>query len=263
MTVNGAPLELHGLSAGYGDGWALDGVELVIPAGRLVGVIGPNGSGKSTLLRAILGLVPMRSGTVTLGDVPVERQRRRIAYVPQRELVDWSFPISAAQVVLMGRYPRIGLVAGAGANDRRAVATALERVGMATLGDRQIGALSGGQQQRVFLARALVQEASVLLLDEPMTGVDRATEEAITSLMRELRDEGATVLHATHDLEGAADVSDLLCFVNGRVVAFGPPAETFTPETLHATFGGELMIMNAGDHAHVHGGGHHAHVHER
>ena len=263
MTLNAAPLELHGLSAGYGDGWALDGVDLVIPPGRLVGVIGPNGSGKSTLLRAILGLVPLRRGTVTLGGAPVERQRRRIAYVPQRELVDWSFPISAAQVVLMGRYPRIGLVAGATANDRRAVGTALERVGMAALGDRQIGALSGGQQQRVFLARALVQEASVLLLDEPMTGVDRATEEAITALMRELRDEGATVLHATHDLEGSADVSDLLCFVNGRVVAFGPPAETFTPETLHATFGGELMIMNAGDHAHVHGGGHHAHVHER
>jgi ABC-type Mn2+/Zn2+ transport system ATPase subunit len=263
MTANAVLLELDGLSAGYGEGWALEGVDLAIPSGRLVGVIGPNGSGKSTLLRAILGLVPVRRGTVTLDGAPVERQRQRIAYVPQRELVDWSFPISAAQVVLMGRYPRIGLVAGSTADDRRAVATALERVGMGSLGDRQIGALSGGQQQRVFLARALVQEASVLLLDEPMTGVDRATEEAITLLMRELRDEGATILHATHDLEGAADVSDLLCFVNGRVVAFGPPAETFTPETLHATFGGELMIMNAGDHAHVHGGGHHAHVHER
>lgn len=263
MTVNGAALELHGLAAAYGDGWALSGVELAIPSGRLVGVIGPNGSGKSTLLRAILGLVPIRRGTVTLGGVPVEQRRQRIAYVPQRELVDWSFPISAAQVVLMGRYPRIGPVAGAGADDHRAVATALARVGMAELGDRQIGALSGGQQQRVFLARALVQEASVLLLDEPMTGVDRATEEAITGIMRELRDEGATILHATHDLEGAADVSDLLCFVNGRIVAFGPPAETFTPETLHATFGGELMIMNAGDHAHVHGGGHHAHAHDR
>ncbi len=263
MTLNGAALELHGLAAGYGDGWALEGVDLVVPSGRLVGVIGPNGSGKSTLLRAILGLVPMRRGTVTLGGLPVEQQRRRVAYVPQRELVDWSFPISAEQVVLMGRYPRIGLVAGATAGDHHAVASALERVGMAPLAGRQIGALSGGQQQRVFLARALVQEASVLLLDEPMTGVDRATEEAITALMRDLRDEGATILHATHDLEGAADVSDLLCFVNGRVVAFGPPADTFAPETLHATFGGELMIMNAGDHAHVHGGGHHAHAHER
>ena len=263
MTVNGATLELHGLAAGYGDGLALQDVDLVIPAGSLVGVIGPNGSGKSTLLRAILGLVPLRRGRVTLGGVPVEQRRRRIAYVPQRELVDWSFPISAAQVVLMGRYPRIGLVAGATAADRLAVADALDRVGMSALADRQIGALSGGQQQRVFLARALVQEASVLLLDEPMTGVDRATEEAISGLMRQLRDDGATVVHATHDLEGAADVSDLLCFVNGRVIAFGPPAETLNPETLHATFGGELMIMSAGDHAHIHGGGHHAHARER
>jgi len=263
MTPNGATLELRGLAAGYGDGWAVRDVELAIPSGRLVGVIGPNGSGKSTLLRAILGLVPVRTGSATLGGTPIDAQRRRIAYVPQRELVDWSFPISAAQVVLMGRYPRIGPVAGAAAIDREAVAAALERIGMTAFADRQIGALSGGQQQRVFLARALVQEASVLLLDEPMTGVDRGTEEAITALMRELRDEGATILHATHDLEGAADVSDLLCFVNGRVVAYGPPAETFTPQTLHATFGGELLIMDAGDHAHVHGGGHHAHSHDR
>jgi ABC-type Mn2+/Zn2+ transport system ATPase subunit len=157
----------------------------------------------------------------------------------------------------MGRYPGIGPIAGPGASDRAAVAAALDRVGMGDLSDRQIGALSGGQQQRVFLARALVQEASILLLDEPMTGVDRGTEETITGLMSELRDGGTTVLFATHDLETAADVSDLLCFVNGRVVAFGPPSETFTPSTLHATFGGELMIMDAGDHAHVHGGGHH------
>jgi len=262
MTANGAALEVRGLSAGYGDGWALEGVDLRIPAGRLVGVIGPNGSGKSTLLRAILGLVPVRQGTVTLDGAPLTEQRRRLAYVPQREQVDWSFPISAEQVVMMGRYPRIGPVRGADGGDHSAVERAIERMGMGTVADRQIGALSGGQQQRVFLARALVQEASVLLLDEPMTGVDRGTEEAITALMRDLRDEGATILYATHDLEGAADVSDLLCFVNGRVVAFGPPADTFTPQTLHATFGGELMIMDAGDHAHVHGGGHHAHPHE-
>ena len=257
MTTSGGALTIQGLSAGYGDGWALEDVSLEIPAGRLVSVIGPNGSGKSTLLRAVLGLVPQRHGSVSLAGVPIEKRRSEVAYVPQRELVDWSFPISAAQVVMMGRYPRIGPVRGGTARDRDAVAGALERVGMADLGTRQIGALSGGQQQRVFVARALVQEASVLLLDEPMTGVDRGTEEAITALMRELRDAGTTILHATHDLEGAADVSDLLCFVNGRVVAFGPPDETFTPQTLHATFGGELMILDSGDHAHVHGGGHH------
>lgn len=253
----GAGLELAGVDAGYGETWALEGVDLRVPPGRLVGVIGPNGSGKSTLLRVILGLVPRWRGRITLDGGPLTAQRARIAYVPQRELVDWSFPISARQVVLMGRYPRIGWVAAGGAGDRRSVTMALERVGLAGLGDRQIGALSGGQQQRVFLARALVQEASLLLLDEPMTGVDRGSEETIRGLLGELRDTGVTILHATHDLETAADLSDLLCFVNGRVVAFGPPSETFTPQTLHATFGGELMIMEAGGHSHVHAGGHH------
>ena len=258
MTTGGT-LELHDLAAGYDERWAIEGVDLQVPAGRLVGVIGPNGSGKSTLLRAVLDLVPRRTGNVTLDGERIDR--RRIAYVPQRVRVDWSFPISAGLVVMLGRCPRIGLVAGETAVDRAAVRDGLARVDMAELADRQIGALSGGQQQRVFLARALVQEADVLLLDEPMTGVDRGTEQAITSLMRELRDAGRTVIYATHDLEAAADVSDLLCFVNGRVVAYGPPDETFTPATLHATFGGELRIVDAGDHAHVHGGGHHD-VHE-
>jgi manganese/zinc/iron transport system ATP- binding protein len=248
-------LRLRDLSAGYDGRWALIGVDLDVPAGRLVGVIGPNGSGKSTLLRAILGLVPRRRGSVEMGGGALDR--RRVAYVPQRELVDWSFPISAAQVVMMGRYPSIGPVGRASAEDRRAVTQALERVGMSAHGGDQIGSLSGGQQQRVFLARALVQRADLLLLDEPMTGVDRGTEETITVLMREMRDRGTTILYATHDLETAADVSDLLCFVNGGVVAFGSPEETFTPQTLHATFGGELVIVDAGDHAHVHGGGHH------
>ena len=265
FTAAGAPfLSIRDLDAGYDDRWAVAGVSLDVPASRIVGVIGPNGSGKSTLLRAILGLVPHRRGGVTLGGVGLDR--RRVAYVPQRELVDWSFPISAAQVVMMGRYRRIPPVVPAAPDDHEAVQRALDRVGMTGLADRQIGALSGGQQQRVFLARALVQDADLLLLDEPMTGVDRGTEEAITALMRELRDGGATIMYATHDLETAADVSDLLCFVNGRVVAFGPPDETFEPHTLHATFGGELMILDAGDHAHVHGGGHHggghSHPHE-
>ena len=250
-------LQLRHLSAGYDARWALADVTLDVPAGVLVAVIGPNGSGKSTLLRAILGLVPHRRGTVTIDGRPLDQQRRRVAYVPQRDLVDWSFPINAEQVVLMGRYPSIGPIAGPGAVDRAAVHEALERVAMADLAHRQIGALSGGQQQRVFLARALVQEADILLLDEPMTGVDIATEETVGALMRELRDAGRTVIYATHDLETAADMSDLLGFVNGRIVAFGPPSETFTPPTLHATFGGELMIVDAGDHAHVHAGGHH------
>lgn len=252
-----AGLVLRGVGAGYGGDLVLRDVDLVIPPGTLVGVIGPNGSGKSTLLKAILGLAPVATGTVLLDGRPVAEQRDRLAYVPQREAVDWSFPVSAEQVVMMGRYPRVGWLRIPGATDRAAVRDALERVALADLGSAQIGALSGGQQQRVFLARALVQEASVLLLDEPMTGVDQTTEQLIVNLLRELRDGGTTILHATHDLESAADVSDRLCFVNRRVVAFGPPAETFTPPILHATFGGELLIVREGGHSHVHGGGHH------
>jgi ABC-type Mn2+/Zn2+ transport system ATPase subunit len=250
-------LVLRDVGAGYGDGLVLQEVDLVIPPGTLVGVIGPNGSGKSTLLKAILGLAPVSTGTVLLDGRPVSEQRDRLAYVPQREAVDWSFPVNAEQVVMMGRYPRIGWLRPPAAQDRGAVRDALERVALADLGGAQLGSLSGGQQQRVFLARALVQEASVLLLDEPMTGVDQTTEQLIVSLLGELRDAGTTILHATHDLESAAEISDQLCFVNRRVVAFGPPAETFTPSILHATFGGELLIVHDGDHSHVHGGGHH------
>jgi ABC-type Mn2+/Zn2+ transport system ATPase subunit len=250
-------LLIRDLTAGYGGEPTLRDVNLDIPPGSITAVVGPNGSGKSTLLKAILGLTPEVSGDVRVGGTEVDRHRRRIAYVPQREVVDWGFPITAADVVMMGRYPRLGVVRRPGAEDRARVADALGRVGMEELADRQIGALSGGQQQRVFLARALVQEASVLLLDEPMTGVDRATEQAIDVLLHELRDAGATVVITTHDLESASEQCDLLAFVNHRLVAFGTPAETFTAPVLHATFGGELLIVQAGDHRHVHAGGHH------
>ena len=257
MEAAGTGLVLRDVNAGYGDQLVLRNVDLTIRPGSMVGVIGPNGSGKSTLLKAVLGLTPVASGTVALDGRPVREQRHRVAYVPQREAVDWSFPISAAQVVLMGRYPSLGWVRPPRRDDRSAVEAALGRVGMIDLADRQIGALSGGQQQRVFLARALVQEASVLLLDEPLTGVDRTTEQLIVALLRQLREAGATIVQATHDLESASETSDALCFVNGGVIAYGAPAETFTPPILHATFGGELLIVAADDHSHVHGGGHH------
>lgn len=250
-------LQLRGLAAGYGDGLVLAGVDLDLPRNSLTAVIGPNGSGKSTLLRAILSLTPVVAGSVMVRGTAVGGERQGIAYVPQRETVDWSFPINARDVVMMGRYPRLGVLRRPGPQDRQRVADALERMGIADLAERQIGALSGGQQQRVFLARALVQDASVLLLDEPMTGVDQATQGAIDELLHELRDGGATIVLTTHDLEWAADRSDLLAFVNRRIVAFGPPSETFTPPILHATFGGELLILESGDHSHVHAGGHH------
>ena len=250
-------LRLRGLGAGYGSGLVLRDVDLDLPPGTITGVIGPNGSGKSTLLRAILGLAPHVVGSAAIDGRSVSSARGEVAYVPQREAVDWSFPITAADVVMMGRFRRLGVLRRPGREDRRLVSDALRRVGMLDLEDRQIGALSGGQQQRVFLARALVQGASILLLDEPMTGVDQATEQAIDALLRELREAGATIVLTTHDLESASVYCDLLAFVNHRIVAFGPPAETFTPPILHATFGGELLILDAGDHSHVHAGGHH------
>ncbi len=250
-------IEVSDLTVAYREHPVLWDLDLTVPSGILMAVVGPNGAGKTTLIKAILGLVEPAAGQVLVQGKPYRRQRHLLAYVPQRGSVDWDFPTSVLDVVMMGRYGALGWIKRPGSRERELAMQALEKVGMTDLAGRQISQLSGGQQQRVFLARALVQEASVLLLDEPMTGVDRGTEEAITALMRELRDGGATILHATHDLEGAADVSDLLCFVNGRVVAHGPPDETFTPQTLHATFGGEVMIVDSGDHAHVHGGGHH------
>jgi manganese/zinc/iron transport system ATP- binding protein len=253
-------LRLSGVSAGYGDGFAVQDASVALPRGSVTAVIGPNGSGKSTLLKAVLGLTPEVEGDVSLDGRPLDDQRARIAYVPQREAVDWTFPVSAQQVVLMGRSRLIGWLRRPGRADRAAVEEALARVSMGEFADRQIGALSGGQQQRVFLARALVQEASVYLLDEPMTGVDRVTEELVVALFAELRAAGATIVYATHDLEAAAEGADYLCFVNRRIVAFGPPAETFTAPVLHQTFGGELLILAHDDHRHVHGGGHHEHT---
>ena len=257
MSTNGAALSLQHVSAGYGGPDAVTDVSLQLPPGSVTAVIGPNGSGKSTLLKAILGLTPSVRGEVELGGRPIDGQRARIGYVPQRELVDWSFPVSAGQVVMMGRYRRIGWLRPPGAPDHAAVMKALATVGMGDFSDRQIGALSGGQQQRVFLARALVQDAAVLLLDEPMTGVDRTTEELIADLFHEFRSAGGTVVYATHDLESAAESADYLCFINRRLVRFGPPAETFTPPVLHETFGGELLIVSGDGDSHVHAGGHH------
>jgi len=252
-------LRLSHVSAGYGDGYAVQDASVALPRSSVTAIIGPNGSGKSTLLKSILRLTPEVAGEVSMDGRPLDDQRARVAYVPQRESVDWTFPVSAQQVVLMGRSRVIGWLRRPRATDRAEVDRALDRVSMREHADRQIGALSGGQQQRVFLARALVQEASVYLLDEPMTGVDRVTEELIVELFAELKAAGATVLYATHDLESASDSADYLCFVNRRIVAFGPPAETFTPPVLHETFGGELLILAEDGHRHVHGGGHHEH----
>ena len=246
MTAAAAPppIEVHDVTVAYRRRPVLWDCDLTLPEGRLVGIVGPNGAGKSTLLKAILGLVPLSSGWVRIYGRPYEEMRGRIGYVPQRESVDWDFPVDALDLVLMGRYGRLGLFRRPRREDREAARAALEKVGMAAFARRQISQLSGGQQQRVFLARALAQEARVYLMDEPFAGVDAATESAIIALLQELRKDGATVLVVHHDLETVKAYFDWIVMLNMRVVACGPTKETFTTENLHKTYGGRLTLLS-------------------
>jgi manganese/zinc/iron transport system ATP- binding protein len=231
------------LSMAYGRRVVLRNVSAEISRGQAVGVVGPNGGGKSTLLKAIAGILPMLSGEITLFGKPIAGQRSRVAFMPQREIVDWEFPVTAADVVMMGRYPRMRWPHRAGSRDREIVEEMLERVGMLEYRDRQIGALSGGQQQRVFVARALAQEADVLLLDEPMTGIDASTQEVVMGIIEEQRQQGKIVLLATHDLFAASCACDCLCCVGERAVSFGPTEQMYTEETLTEVFGGPVIIL--------------------
>jgi ABC-type Mn2+/Zn2+ transport system ATPase subunit len=235
-------VRLRDVRVAYDNRLALEDVSLDLPGGQLVSVIGPNGSGKSTLLKAIVGLVPLESGSVEL-DVPEAHHRgRAIAYVPQHEAVRWDFPVLVQDVVMMGRYPRIGWLRRPGRPDRTAVRAALERMGMWERRRSQIAQLSGGQQQRVFLARALAQETPIILLDEPLNGVDASSEEVILATTRALAAEGRLVVMATHDLGHAAASSDALICLNRRLIAYGPAAATFTPEILAKTYGGPVLL---------------------
>lgn len=209
-----------------------------VPEGSITALIGPNGAGKSTLFKALMGLVPV-SGEVRLLGLPVAEALARslVAYVPQAEEVDWTFPVLVEDVVMMGRYGRMGFLRRPRAADREAVNTALARVGMSDYRHRQIGELSGGQRKRVFLARALAQDGRLILLDEPFTGVDAGTEDRIIDLLGELRDEGRVILVSTHDLARVPEFCDRVVVVRGTVLASGPTEETFTPETLALAFG--------------------------
>ena len=230
-------------------------VDFDAPPRSLVAILGPNGAGKSTLLKAAVGLVPRSTGEVAFWGRSFAEVRKRVAYVPQRESVDWEFPVSALDVTLMGRAARSGWFGGAGRDDREAARACLDRVGLATLADRPIGQLSGGQQQRVFLARALAQEAELFLMDEPFAGVDAATEELLVRELRSLRERGATVLCVHHDLETVRSYFDAVIMVNLRVVAAGPVATTFTPDNLRKTYGGRLTLLDAASHAVAAAGG--------
>jgi len=236
-------LEFHDLTVAYHTKPVLWDVDLSLPEGALVSIVGPNGAGKSTLLKATLGLVPLSSGYVRVFGQPYREVRSRVAYVPQRESVDWDFPASVLDVVLMGRYGRAGWFRRPSEADRRRAIEALEKVGMAEYGDRQISRLSGGQQQRTFLARALAQDADLYLMDEPFAGVDAVTERAIVALLRELRDLNRTVVCVHHDLQTVPEYFDWVALLNMRLVAAGPVSEAFTPQNLHKTYGGRLAIL--------------------
>jgi manganese/zinc/iron transport system ATP- binding protein len=237
-------LELHDLSVSYHKKPVLYGVDLAIPPGSLTGLIGPNGAGKSTLIKAAMGLLPIQGGWARFFGLPLERARLRVGYVPQREEVDWDFPVNALDVVLMGRYGRLGWLRRPGKADRKAAEEALDKVGMLPFRDRQIANLSGGQQQRVFLARALAQDCDLYLMDEPFSGVDAATEKSIMDLLREWRAQGRTMLVVHHDLTTARDYYDRLVLLNMRVVASGPTSEVFTVDLLQKTYGGRLTILS-------------------
>lgn len=238
------PLEIHDLTVAYDRRPVLWGIDVVVPRGQLVGIIGPNGAGKSTLMKACLGVIPAAGGWVRLFGLPPEKAQARVGYVPQRESVDWDFPVNVMDVVLMGRFGRLGWFRRPTRHDREVAAASLEKVGMLAFANRQIANLSGGQQQRVFLARALAQESDLYFMDEPFAGVDAATEAAIVEVLHELRDRGCTILVVHHDLPTARNYFDLLLLLNMRLVAFGPTDEVFTYERLQRTYGGRLTILS-------------------
>lgn len=238
-----AALWLSGVTTGYDDRIALEGVDLAVEPGALLAIVGPNGAGKSTLLKLMAGLLPAWKGRVeVLGDEP-GRHAKRVAYVTQAELVDWAFPVTVGDVVMMGRYPSLGPWRRPGAIDRRAVLDALTLVGMHGHESIQIGRLSGGQRRRVFLARALAADPDLYLLDEPVTGVDTTTQEDLMAILGAEARAGKTVVATTHDLAAAAEHFHTVATINRRVVAYGPSALVLDPDVLARTYGGHLLVL--------------------
>jgi manganese/zinc/iron transport system ATP- binding protein len=242
-------LEVHDLTVAYHRKPVLWDVDWSLDGPSLVGVVGPNGAGKSTLIKAILGLVPAVSGAVRLFGQPVASVRRRVGYMPQRESVDWDFPVSVMDVVLMGTYGRLGWFRRPGRADREWAIECLGEVGMADLAGRQIGQLSGGQQQRTFLARALAQRADVYFMDEPMAGVDAATERVVFRLLQRLRGEGKAVIAVHHDLRTVPEYFDQAVLLNMRLVAAGPTERVLSADNLRKAYGGRLAILDAAGEA--------------
>ena len=232
------------LTVAYQDKPVLWDVDVDVPAGILMAIIGPNGAGKTTLLKAILGLIKPAAGQVLIYGKPYAQQRRLVGYVPQRGSVDWDFPTSVLDVVMMGRYRALGWVRRPGQTEQALALQALERVGMRPYANRQISQLSGGQQQRVFLARALVQDAQVYFMDEPFQGVDALTERAIIAILQELRQTGKTVVVVHHDLQTVPEYFDWVTLLNVRRVASGPVSQVFTEPNLRQTYGGRMAFLH-------------------
>jgi manganese/zinc/iron transport system ATP- binding protein len=237
-------LDVHDVTVAYTRKPVLWDVDLTLTSPCLLGIIGPNGAGKSTLIKAILGLVPLVNGSVQIFGHPVASERKRVGYVPQRESVDWDFPVSVLDVVLMGTYGNLGWFRRPGATEIAWARQCLDMVGLRDLENRQIGQLSGGQQQRTFLARALAQQADLYFMDEPFAGVDAATERAIFALLAQLREQGKTVLVVHHDLRTVPSYFDQVVMLNVRLVASGPTKTVFTEDNLRKTYGGRLAILD-------------------
>lgn len=245
MSANPArPLEVSNLSVSYGRKRVLANIHFHLEPGRIYGILGPNGAGKSTLFKAILGLLSADSGTVRLFGEDPDLHRKHLAYIPQKDEVDWHFPATVMDIVLMGRYPHKSLLSRLDREDRRIALESLEKMGIANLRDRQIGALSGGQQQRVFIARALCQEADLFFLDEPFVGVDITTEHKIVDILKELAAEGKTLLVVHHDLSSVERYFDSVILLNQRLIAIGPTESAFNEDNLRRTYSGQLPMLH-------------------
>lgn len=238
-----SPLQVDNLSIGYQDKLVLTDVSFTLPEAKATAIIGPNGAGKSTLLKGIMNLTPKSDGQVSVFGQKLEKQYHQLAYVPQREEVDWDFPINVLDVVLMGRHGHLKFWQRPSAQDRALAQACLEKVNMSAFAERQISQLSGGQQQRVFIARALCQQAPLYLMDEPFAGVDMATEKAIVALFGELKAENASLVCVHHDLNTLRDYFDWVMMINGGLIAFGPIDEVLTFDNLNKTYEGRLPLL--------------------
>jgi manganese/zinc/iron transport system ATP- binding protein len=242
--VENPVVEVHDLTVSYHKKPVLWGVDFTLPKGALVGILGPNGAGKSTLIKTIMGLIPKSSGFVKIFDSDLEEVRGKVSYVPQRESVDWDFPASAYDVVLMGRYGKLGLFNRPRKADHEVTMNCLQKVGMADFANRQIAQLSGGQQQRVFLARALAQDADMYFMDEPFAGVDVSTEATIMEILKGMVKDGKTVAVVHHDLQSVKEYFNWVLLLNMRLVASGKTEDVFSEELLQRTYGGTLTVLS-------------------